>query len=103
MDTHQHPTVTTSDGATGTLTEAPHLSQTGEPTVNVRFADGREVHVPTDSLLQQEDGSFKVMFTVEELMSRQRNPPMNVDEPGGTRLGPDALNNDRDGGTTLHS
>lgn len=68
---HPEPVVVTSqDGMRGTIVRPAELSREGTPEILVHFESGRELFVQTDLLLQQEDGSYVLPITVDEIERR---------------------------------
>lgn len=65
---HSEPVVVVSrDGRRGVIGRLARQTSGGKPQILVRFEHGREILVPVDMLSRQEDGSFRLSATVEEL------------------------------------
>lgn len=64
-------TVTTVDQQQGIIIQPAEVSESGDPKILVQFADGQELFVLTDLLLEQEDGNFRLPISFSELQQRQ--------------------------------
>lgn len=64
--------VTDFDGLRGTIEATPQeLNRSGQEQVVVRFENGQQIVVPTDKLIQRQDGSFFLPFSVSQPERRQ--------------------------------
>ncbi|HEX8746220.1 MAG TPA: YsnF/AvaK domain-containing protein [Pyrinomonadaceae bacterium] len=64
--------VTDFDGLRGTIEEAPQeLHRSGQEQVVVRFENGQQIVVSTDKLIQRQDGSFFLPFSISQPERRQ--------------------------------
>jgi len=64
--------VTDFDGLRGTIEAAPQeLNRGGQERAAVRFENGQQVSVPADKLIQRQDGSFFLPFSVGQPERRQ--------------------------------
>ncbi|HEU4329189.1 MAG TPA: YsnF/AvaK domain-containing protein [Roseiflexaceae bacterium] len=74
------PVVVTGDGAIqGRIIAPAQIGAGGQPEVQIELEDGRRLAVPTDSLIQQSDGSYRLLHDLatlerlaEERLVRQR-------------------------------
>lgn len=72
-------TVTDADGVRGTIdTTSPTLNKR-DPRALIRLEDGRQVLVPVEELRRQEDGSFVVPFSLNEVARAADDAPRVAD------------------------
>lgn len=64
-------TVTTSDEQQGVIVQPAELDEGGDPKILVQFNGGQELYVLTDLLLEQDDGTFRLPISLQELQQRQ--------------------------------
>ncbi|GAB4202913.1 MAG: hypothetical protein OHK0022_26560 [Roseiflexaceae bacterium] len=65
------PAVVTDDGGIqGRIITPAQIGAGGLPEVQIELEDGRRLAVPTDSLIQQPDGSYRLLHDIETLERR---------------------------------